>query len=178
MISKLNRSPRPGTLPRRTLRDDMLISSYLRPELAIVLAESIDRESLFAILGERVASVSDVSADAVARGLAEREAQCSTVLERIADVGIALPHAVLPGVPEPLVAAVAAPAGIAFTPGGGEVHLVLAIFGSPESPWQHVRMLARLARIVGGKGAVGRLAAAPDAAELFERVKAEDASHG
>jgi len=156
----------------------MLISSYLRPELAIVLSESIDRETLFATLGERVASISDVAADEVARGLAEREAQCSTVLERIADLGIALPHAVLPGVPEPLVAAVVAPAGIAFVPDGAPVHLVLAIFGSPDSPWQHVRMLARLARIVGGKGAVGRLAGASDAAELFERLKAEDASHG
>jgi hypothetical protein len=58
------------------------------------------------------------------------------------------------------------------------VHLVLAIFGNPDSPWQHVRMLARLARIVAGKGAVGRLAGAGDAAELFERLKAEDASHG
>ena len=156
----------------------MLISSYLRPELAIVLSESIDRGTLFATLGERVASVSEVSAEAVARGLAEREAQCSTVLEQIADLGIALPHAVLPGVPEPLVAAVVAPSGIAFAPHGAPVHLVLAIFGSPDSPWQHVRMLARLARIVGGKGAVGRLAAASDAAELFERLKAEDASHG
>ncbi|MDA0974902.1 MAG: PTS sugar transporter subunit IIA [Phycisphaerales bacterium] len=156
----------------------MLISSYLRPELAIVLTESIDRKALFATLGERVASISDVAAEAVSEGLAERESQCSTVLEQIADIGIALPHAVLPGIPEPLVAAVVAPSGIAFGPDGSAVHLVLAIFGNPDSPWQHVRMLARLARIVAGKGAVGRLAGAGDAAELFERLKAEDASHG
>lgn len=155
----------------------MLISSYLRPELALVLTESTDRETLFATLGERVASITDVSGEEVARGLAEREAQCSTVLEQIADLGIALPHAVLPGMSDPLVAAVVAPSGIAFGT-GGEVHLVLAIFGSPETPWQHVRMLARLARIVAGKGAVGRLSAASDGTELLARLQAEDASYG
>lgn len=152
----------------------MLISTHLRDELAFVLRGTLDRADLFRQLGEAVASVTNLAAAEVESGLANREVQCSTAIGN----GIALPHALVPGIPQPLVAVVLVPEGVEFAPGVPPVRLVLAIFGSPENPWVHVGMLARLARIVSAEGAVDRLLAASDSADLVTRLRAEDASHG
>ncbi len=152
----------------------MLISTHLRPELAFLIRDPIDRSSLFRHLGDAVSSLTGVAARDVEAGLADREAQCSTVIGS----GVALPHALVAGIPEPLVAAVIVPDGVEFAPGSPHVRLVFAIFGSPDNPWQHVRMLARLARIVSADGAVERLLVATSSADLYERLRTEDASHG
>lgn len=152
----------------------MLISTHLRPELAFLLRGPLDRSGLFRHLGEAVANLTGVPPREVEVGLADREAQCSTVIGS----GVALPHALVEGIPEPLVASVIVPDGVDFTPGSQPVRLVFAIFGSPDNPWQHVRMLARLARIVSAEGAVDRLLMAASAADLYERLRMEDASHG
>lgn len=152
----------------------MLISTHLRPELAFLIRDPIDRDGLFRHLGEAVASLTSVPAREVEAGLADREAQCSTAIGS----GVALPHALLSGIPEPLVAAVMVPDGVQFDPGTPPVRLIFAIFGSPDNPWQHVRMLARLARITSADGAVDRLLGSNSAIELFERLRVEDASHG
>lgn len=152
----------------------MLISTHLRPELAFLFLDPIDRAGLFRQLGEAVSALTGVPAREVENGLADREAQCSTAIGS----GVALPHALVTGIPEPLVASVMLPNGVEFTPGTPPVRLVFAIFGSPDNPWQHVRMLARLARIVSAEGAVERLLAAGTAIDLYERLRTEDASHG
>ncbi len=152
----------------------MLISTHLRPELAFLIRDPIDRSGLFRHLGDAVASLTGVAAREVEAGLADREAQCSTAIGS----GVALPHALVAGIPEPLVASVIVPDGVEFAPGTPPVRLVFAIFGSPDNPWQHVRMLARLARIVSADGAVERLLVATSSADLYERLRTEDASHG
>ncbi len=165
-------SPAAGKPP--TLRRVMLISTHLRPELAFLIRDPIDRAGLFRHLGEAVSALTGVPAREVEGGLADREAQCSTAIGS----GVALPHALVTGIPEPLVASVMLPDGVEFAPGTPPVRLVFAIFGSPDNPWQHVRMLARLARIVSAEGAVERLLRSGTAIDLYERLRLEDASHG
>lgn len=152
----------------------MLISTHLRPELAFLIREPIGRDALFHRLGEAVSTLVEVPAREIEAGLAERESQCSTAIGN----GVALPHALVAGIPEPLVAATLLARGVEFAPSTPPVRLVLAIFGSPDNPWQHVRMLARLARIVSAEGAIARLLASETPGELFERLRSEDASHG
>ena len=49
--------------------------------------------------------------------------------------------------------------------------------GSDDRPWEHVRLLARLARIVKSPGAHERLCEATDAADLHARLVREDRVH-
>ena len=57
---------------------------------------------------------------------------------------------------------------------GRPCDLVFAMFGDTARPWEHVRLLARLARITGRESARASLRAATSATELHEIVKKED----
>lgn len=154
----------------------MKLEPLIQPELMLVLDGVSSRDELLGKLSDHVAStISEIDAAALESALAARESHMPTSTPE----GVAFPHAMYDGAPKTFVATVVLRKGVNF---GSDKHpdsdVVFALVGAPESAWQHVSLLARLARICHAPGALKSLRAAADAEDLYQRLLAEDARHG
>ena len=96
----------------------------------------------------------------ILHGLLDREEVMSTGIGH----GIALPHARLSGLPEMRVALARYPRGVPFQAlDDRPVMLAFGIVGPPAEADRHVKLLARVARLVKQPGAVAEVLDAPDA---------------
>lgn len=96
----------------------------------------------------------------ILRGLLDREEVMSTGIGH----GIALPHARLSGLPDMRVALARYPHGVPFQSLDDKpVLLAFGIVGPPAEADRHVKLLARVARLVKQPGAVSEVLQAPDA---------------
>lgn len=134
--------------------------SALRPAVAkSSLAVASWQECLLVLVralhdAGRVATV-----DEPYRRLLEREAVASTALGG----GIALPHARTPASPEATMAVARLVPAVDFrAPDGAPVDLVFLLVGPPEAPGEHVRILARVARLAQRPSVLEDLRAAGD----------------
>ena len=118
------------------------------------------------------ASGGTVSADALLESLRARESQRSTGTAE----GVAFPHALIPGLPRSLVVVIHARGAVPFD--AHRCDLIFAMFGDADHPWEHVRLLARLARLTATPEARDRLRAASDDEALLAAIQAEDEAHG
>ncbi|TVQ64726.1 MAG: PTS sugar transporter subunit IIA [Phycisphaerales bacterium] len=150
----------------------MRLEPYLKPGRTLILESAKDRDDVLRRLAEAAAGqLSGVDASRIERALLDREAQMATS----APEGVAFPHGLLPGLHETLVLVAAVRPAVAF---GSTKHppvdLVFAMFGPAEAPWQHLSLLARLARIAHFEGALDRLRACQTSEALLDSVLAED----
>jgi PTS system nitrogen regulatory IIA component len=154
----------------------MRLEPILDPALTIVptgLKSRDDVLNLIAGLGHQ--RFRAIPAIALLAAFKDRESKFPTGTPE----GVAFPHALLPEIPQSaLVAAILRPP----VKWSGKVHppqdVVFGILGNSDSPWEHVRLLARIARIVRGPGALDRLRAAADGKDLHRRLVEEDRLHG
>lgn len=152
----------------------MRIRDYIRPDLTWVIEDQPKRDELLREMTRRIAAAEpSVNAEALYQSLLQREGQRSTATPE----GVALPHAMVPGMPRHLVAVALIRAGIDFFGKGCPSSSVVFLLAGPPG-FEHVRLLARVARICYGPGALARLRGAESDEQLFERLKAEDQSHG
>lgn len=112
------------------------------------------------------------SETAILAALQAREAQRSTGTPD----GVAFPHALLPGMPRSLVVVIRTRSVVYFD--HSRCDLIFAMFGDAEQPWEHVRLLARLARLTATPEARDRLRAADTNEALRAAIQAEDEAHG
>lgn len=154
---------------------DMELSPYLRPELVFHLQRVASRDDLFHTFSRAVQDQLDTPKSfSLYQPLVEREAQMPTSTPD----GIAFPHAVAPEIPRTLVVAARVVEGVDFgVSGHPRCDLILGMFGSSENPWEHVRLLARMARIVHTESSRRNLRTAADADDLYMRLLEEDRSH-
>lgn len=158
----------------------MRLEPYLKPEQVLFLRDTSDRDALLTRLAEVAAEAMEgFDAATLAEALRTREAQMATVTPE----GVAFPHAMLPGIKSTVVVAARVSPPVSFRNEGSsvqspEIDLVFAMFGDSGRPWEHVRLLARLARIARGPGALERLRAVEDERQLHETLVKEDRSHG
>jgi len=161
----------------------MALEPYLRRELVFILpgAEgpasqpAMMRDDLFRHFSRAAcAALPDQDETDLHRRLLERERQMPTSTPE----GIAFPHAVADHIDQTIVLAARAPGGVDF---GVAAHpradLIFCMFGCSTNPWQHVRLLARLARIVHDPKARTELRAAGTPAQLHDRLITADQSH-
>ncbi len=153
----------------------MALQEYIRPELTFVLEDTQSRDELFGVFCRAIGELRpELEQQDLAKSLLEREAQSATSTPE----GIAFPHALAQSIDETFVALAKIPGGLDF---GRSDHprsdLVFCMFGSSDRPWEHVRLLARLARLVHTAESRDRLRAAKDAADLYSRMIKEDQSH-
>ncbi len=152
----------------------MRLEHFLHPDRTVVLSGVTTADELLRQLAE-TASSAGVDADEVETALRERESQAATSTPE----GVAFPHALLEGVTETIVVAARAPDGVVMGKGDHPPSdIVFCMVGAASAPWDHVRLLARLARIARGAGALERIRKAGDGAELYELLVNEDRSHG
>jgi len=154
----------------------MKLESLIDPELTLVLDDVEDRDSLLSTLAERLAAhIEDIDAKRLQQALIQREEQGPTSTPE----GVAFPHAMYEGAGDTFVAVARVPGGVDF---GHADHppsdLVFAMVGPADSAWQHVSILARLARICHAPGAIDALRQCAESKSLFECLQAEDARHG
>ena len=90
--------------------------------------------------------------------------------------GVAFPHAMIPELPASKVVAIRTSSPVEFGP-GSSCDLIFAMFGDANQPWEHVRLLARLARITHRPETRDRLRSARDAAALLDVLQKEDAAN-
>lgn len=142
-----------------------------KPALTAVLRGVPDRDAVLARLAQAAAPLLAAPAEQLFRALLDREQKMPTSTPE----GVAFPHALLPGVADTVVVAAAIRPGVIFRAGDHPVvDLAFGVFGASDRPWEHVRLLARLARLVRREGALERLRAAEDGAQLHERLVKED----
>ena len=152
----------------------MRLEHFLDAERTVVLTGVGSSAELLNRLAS-VASEAGVDGAALESALAEREEQMPTSTPE----GVAFPHALLAGLDETIVIAARVPDGVVMGKGDHPpADIVFCMVGAADKPWDHVRLLARLARIARGPGALDRLRKANDAAGFYEALVAEDRSHG
>ncbi len=126
-----------------------------------------DKPVLLHLLANEVANrLPDVDADVLVDLIEEREAVQST---GIGD-GLALPHAMVPGVAEPTLFLFRLRPAINYQSlDGAPVDMVLLLLSPAIGLRDHLRLLARVAQIVGRVNLLDRLRAAP-AADVAHRI--------
>ncbi|MHC4975952.1 MAG: PTS sugar transporter subunit IIA [Planctomycetota bacterium] len=154
----------------------MRLETFISPARTLILENVGDRDALLLALAEAGATTAgEIDSQTLYESLREREESGPTCTPE----GVGFPHAMLESDIETVV--IAAKLVPPVSMGSAEqppVDLVFCMLGGKDKPWEHVRLLARLARIARAEGALQRLRGAGDASELYERLIGEDASHG
>jgi PTS system nitrogen regulatory IIA component len=153
----------------------MKLSEHIRPNLVWVLDTPGSRDALLHDLSGRVSEAVDaIDAEMLYTSLLEREAKGPTATPE----GVALPHAMMSGIDENFIAVAMVRGGCEFqSPRVKKIDLVFMLVGPQDKAWQHIRVLARLARICHDPAGLHRLRAAADSEDLFKRLLEEDARH-
>ena len=153
----------------------MRLKPFLRRELTDLVGPVESRDALLRQLSERIAeAVAPVDAETMYQALIDRESKGPTSTPE----GVAFPHAMIESVEGSFVGACKVNGGADFgQKGHPPSDLVFVLVGPPEAAWEHIRILARLARICHGIGALQRLRDAEDSQQLYDALVAEDERH-
>lgn len=154
----------------------MRLEGYLHPDRTLLLRDLPDRDELLVQLARAGApAIEGASEASLLDSLRSRESQMPTSTPE----GVAFPHALLPGTPETVIVVARLAPGVAMgAPDHPEADIVFCMFGNSEKPWDHVRLLARIARLVRAEGALERLRRAGSAEDLCSALVEEDRAHG
>lgn len=154
----------------------MALQPYIRPELTFIFDDVESRDDLFRRLAGAVDSmIPALRGEALVQRLIAREKQMPTSTPE----GVAFPHALAAEIDKTMVTVALLKPGVSFDVAHHPVSdLIFCMFGPTSDPWDHVRLLARLARIVRAEPARNRLRSSEDANQLYESLLAEDRSHG
>ena len=153
----------------------MRLRDYLRTEFVFTRLEASGPEEAVASIADRLASADAVAdRDEVKTALLQREHAHSTAMGH----GFALPHATIPGMSEPILAVAVAPEGVPFGSEDGEpVKVFFALLSPPGREGEHIKLLARICRLVRHPGFVDSVADAADEAAVVETVRRVDEEH-
>lgn len=158
---------RPGTPATRPMR----LRSYLHPELVVTGFRAADMHDTLRGIAHHLARAGVVpSEEAALRGLRSREEIHTTCLGG----GMALPHTTVAGLSEPVILVVLADEPVPFGPDTEEpVRIFFALLSPPDREGEHIKILARICRLVrhgGFADALQRVSTADDALELIRSV--------
>jgi amino acid transporter/mannitol/fructose-specific phosphotransferase system IIA component (Ntr-type) len=127
-------------------RDDIKQDQFDRlVESAPVLhyEKAVTKDKLFADAAEKLAPLLDMAGDDLAKGLEEREAENSTVLNPF----LAVSHVIIEGTDKFELLLARAPEGVNFSDEAAAVHAVFVLVGSVDQRNAHLRALFAIARI-------------------------------
>lgn len=153
----------------------MRLSRYIREDFVLTDLEAGDVEETIHSLATHLASSGAVPDQAgVAEALLTRERDHTTAM----DHGMALPHATMAGLDEPVLAVALAREPVPFGPPESEpVRVFFVLLSPPGRESQHIKLLARICRLVRHPGFVDRLGGASSGQEVIEIIEHVDAQH-
>ena len=151
------------------------LADFLQEDLVLWDLPCLDKPSFMKALAARVASrLPSVDERDLLDRLSAREAEQSTGIGG----GLALPHAMVHGLEETVLVVGRAREGLDFAALDSEpVDLLFLLLSPPDAQAQHLRLLARLARIFAAAEMVEKLRSATGPKELFRMLLDEDARH-
>ncbi len=153
----------------------MRLNDYVEEDLVFVIHGPADKQSF---LQQLVACVKKkkptIDEHKLFDKLMEREEQVSTGIGH----GVAVPHAVVEGLDRIVCLIALSPEGIEFQAlDASPVHVTFLLLSPPGMTGSHLRLLARIARLVCRREFVSRIAKAKDASEVFALTMEEDGRH-
>ncbi len=153
----------------------MRLKDYLRSDLVL---PRLDATGVEGVLGELARHLADQGAvpsrKDVEDALLERERAHTTSLGH----GMALPHATIKGLPAPVLMVALADPPLHFGPEGEEpVRVFFVLLSPPGREREHVKLLARVCRLVRHADFVDSLQAATSGAEVVEIIERVDEEH-
>lgn len=153
----------------------MRLSDYLEPALVLLDLRATGIEETLHAVVERLHEAGGVrDPEAVLEALVERERTHSTSLGN----GVALPHATVAGVERPVVLVAVSPTGVRFDEGEMDPVRVFFVLLSPVSEaGTHIKLLARIVRLVRRPGFVATVTEAETGDALVQAIERLDALH-
>lgn len=173
-VPRPHRPGRRGPHSEQSIRT-MRITDYIRPQPVVLdLGTDDPREALEALvrpLGEQ-GLIADP--DAVTDALFERETAHTTAMGN----GVAIPHATIQGLDRPLILLAVVTGGTRFGPEAMEpIRLFFLLLSPPGAAGLHIKLLARIARLVRDPAVIEELTAADSSQSLLEAIERADAAH-
>ena len=133
-----------------------------------------DKNAALLQLGQLIAAAVGLQSSTVFQLLVEREKLQST---GIGD-GVAIPHASTDAVASQAAALLICPQGIDFCAiDGGKVRIVFGVVGPRRATGEHLKTLARIARLLRDGSTRNRLVGCEDPSQVFDLIKAQDATY-
>jgi mannitol/fructose-specific phosphotransferase system IIA component (Ntr-type) len=153
----------------------MRLGDHVRPELVSVQLAGDDPQELLAALVALPAAAGQVrDPDSLVGTLVRRERAHSTALGS----GVAVPHALCSELDEPLVVVGISPAGVPFGAEDAEpVHIFFLLLSPSGSSADHIKLLARTARLARDARLRSALRSSGSAEEVVEAIRAFESQH-
>lgn len=149
-----------------------MILDYLTPGRIVLSGRAHDKRGALEELVQVLAEGAPVAAGDILAQLLEREQVMSTGIGH----GVAVPHARMAQCPTMRLALVRYPRGIDFgSLDGRPVLLAFGIIGPPQGTGLHVKLLARIARLVKEGGAFDEILGATTPDQVVEILRRRDA---
>ena len=148
-----------------------MILDHLSADRILLDGHARRKDDVLAELARLLAAGNDALRELVLEGFLDREGVMSTGIGH----GIALPHARLDGLTDLRLALIRYRTGVDFKALDGQpVYIAFGVIGPPDLADKHVKLLARIARLVKHGTAVKELNAARDVPGVIEILKAHD----
>lgn len=153
----------------------MRLNRFLRADLVLTDLSADDVHSVVDALAAHLAAAGVTSdAEGVAAALAAREAAHTTAM----GFGMALPHATIGGIDEPVLMVALAKDAIQFGPEETDpVRVFFVLLSPPGREGEHIKLLARICRLVRHPGFVDELVASRDGESAVEVIRGIDEQH-
>lgn len=152
----------------------MRLSDFLRSDFVLPRLQARDVDGIVREIAARAESVGVGASELIAEKLLERERAHTTVMGS----GLAIPHATVPGLGEPVIGVALGREPIAFGPPDTDPVRVFMVLLSPSGRERdHVKLLARICRLMRHESFIDRLEAAEDAEAVVHVIEVIDAQH-
>jgi mannitol/fructose-specific phosphotransferase system IIA component (Ntr-type) len=152
----------------------MRLSEFLRPDFVVTRLAARDVDGVVREVSAKAGAAGVAPEDVIAQKLLEREKLHSTVMGS----GLAIPHATVPGLDEPVIGVALAGEPISFGPAETDlVRIFVVLLSPPGREREHVKILARICRLMRHENFLEQLEAADGAEEILQVIEAIDAQH-
>lgn len=153
----------------------MRLKDFLRADFTLTRLQAKDVEGVVDEVAARAEAVGVGPAKLIRDKLLERERLHPTIMGS----GLAIPHATVPGLPTPVIGvALAGDDPVVFGPPDQDpVKVFFVLLSPPGHEREHVKLLARICRLVRHEGFMESLDAAVDGTEVVRIIEHVDAQH-
>lgn len=152
----------------------MRISEFLRAEFVVPSLVARDIDGIVHEVSARAAQAGLGDEAVIAEKLLQRERSHPTVM----GAGLAIPHATVPGLPDPVIGVAVAREPVQFGPAGLEpVRVFFVLLSPPGREREHVKILARICRLGRHENFIERLGETDDDEDILRVIESIDAQH-